>query len=114
MNVAEWAAFNGDPVGCWFTSSIRVLILVPSSAFERWMQQEPLACGRAEGMVDLEQVRLLGEVVQFILRADQLPPQREQDTIEGLQFFTMHPDLRCILERALEVRLTEAARARSA
>lgn len=113
MNVAEWAAFNGDPVGC------SVHLIDPGIDTGAILCVREVDVTRAASvqelreMVDLEQVRLLGEVVQFILRADQLPPQREQDTIEGLQFFTMHPDLRRILERAFEVRLTEAAPARS-
>jgi folate-dependent phosphoribosylglycinamide formyltransferase PurN len=98
MNVAEWATFNGDPVGC-------AVHLVDAG-----IDTGDILCVRrvtAEGVagirelrrrVDEAQIELLGEVLRYILRTGELPPRRAQRPEAGRQFFRMHPELASILE----------------
>jgi hypothetical protein len=100
-NVAEWAALNGDPVGC----SVHVV--------DRGIDTGPIVCVRAvdtrsarsiaelRQLVDNAQVALLGDVVRFVLAAGVLPPARPQAPGEGVQFFPLHPELGAVLEAEL-------------
>jgi folate-dependent phosphoribosylglycinamide formyltransferase PurN len=109
MNVAEWAAWNGDPVGCTVhlidtgidTGDILVIREVDTSGAGNIAELRKL--------VDAAQIELLGEVVQYILREGKLPPRRSQTAAEGLQYFRMHP----ALVEKLNARLTQQ-RSRSA
>ena len=93
MNVAEWAAWNGDPVGCTVhlidtgidTGDILVVREVDTSRAR--------SIAELRKLVDGAQIALLGEVVQYILREGKLPPRRSQTAAEGLQYFRMHPAL---------------------
>ncbi len=93
MNVTEWAAWNGDPVGCSVhlidtgidTGDILVVRAVDTSRAGNIAELRKL--------VDQNQIELLGEVVQYILREGKLPPRRSQTAAEGLQYFRMHPAL---------------------
>jgi folate-dependent phosphoribosylglycinamide formyltransferase PurN len=93
MNVAEWAAWNGDPVGCSVhlidpgidTGDILLVRTVDAS--------EARNVSELRRLVDREQIQLLGEVVQYVLANGKLPPRRAQKADEGLQYFTMHPAL---------------------
>src|SRR5579884_2183505 len=101
MNVAEWAALNGDPVGC----SVHVV--------DRGIDTGPVVCvrpvdtGSARRIVELRrlvdeaQIALLGDVVRFVLAAGALPPVRPQTPAEGVQFFRLHPELAAVLEAEL-------------
>jgi formyl transferase-like protein/prenyltransferase/squalene oxidase-like repeat protein len=93
MNVAEWAAWNGDPVGCTVhlidtgidTGDILIVREVDTSRAG--------SIAELRKLVDQAQIALLGEVVQYILREGKLPPRRSQTAAEGLQYFRMHPAL---------------------
>ncbi len=93
MNVTEWAAWNGDPVGCTVhlidtgidTGDILVTRAVDVSRAGDIAELRKL--------VDASQIELLGEVVQYILSEGHLPPRRSQTAPEGLQYFRMHPAL---------------------
>ncbi len=93
MNVTEWAAWNGDPVGCTVhlidtgidTGDILVTRAVDVSRASNIAELRKL--------VDASQIELLGEVVQYILSEGRLPPRRSQTAAEGLQYFRMHPVL---------------------
>jgi len=101
MNVSEWAALSGDPVGC------TVHVVDPG------IDTGPILCVREvdpgpagnisqlRRLVDKAQVELLGEVLQYVVRSGELPPCRPQERREGVQFFRMHDDLKAILERRL-------------
>jgi len=101
MNVAEWAAWNRDSVGCAVhlidagidTGDILITREVDASR----------ACniGELRHLVDESQIALLGEVLQYVLKTGELPPRRSQTSAEGLQYFTMHPVLVDILNRRL-------------
>jgi methionyl-tRNA formyltransferase len=93
MNVTEWAAWNGDPVGCTVhlidtgidTGDILVTRAVDVSRAGNIAELRKL--------VDESQIELLGEVVQYILSEGRLPPRRSQTAAEGIQYFRMHPVL---------------------
>ena len=93
MNVTEWAAWNGDPVGCSVhlidtgidTGDILLVRAVDTSRAADITELRKL--------VDAAQIELLGEVIQYILREGRLPPRRSQTAAEGVQYFRMHPAL---------------------
>ncbi len=109
MNVAEWAAWNGDPVGCTVhlidtgidTGDILIVREVDTSRAGNIAELRKL--------VDHAQIELLGEVVQYILREGKLPPRRSQTADEGLQYFRMHPALVDKLNGRLAQRRTRGA-----
>jgi folate-dependent phosphoribosylglycinamide formyltransferase PurN len=99
MNVAEWALFHRDPVGC-------TVHLVAEG-----IDTGDLLCRRvvaADGVrsiaelrarVDDAQIALLGEVVRWVLARGTLPPRTPQGPLAGLQYFRMHPEIGAALER---------------
>lgn len=101
MHVAEWAALNGDPVGC----SVHVV--------DRGIDTGPIVCVRPvdtrsarsvaelRRLVDTAQIALLGDVVRFVLAEGVLPPARPQTPAEGVQFFRLHAELAAVLESEL-------------
>jgi folate-dependent phosphoribosylglycinamide formyltransferase PurN len=101
MNVTEWAAWNRDAIGCsvhLIDSGIDtgdILLIREVSA------SNAKSVGELRSLVDKSQVELLGEVVQYVLRTGQLPQRRSQSQAEGLQYFTMHPELVNILNGRL-------------
>ena len=101
MNVAEWAALNGDPVGCsvhWVDAGIDTGNIICVRVIE------PNGChsiAELRAAVDEAQLALLGEVVKAIVETGQAPPGRKQASSEGTQFFRMHPDLLAVLESEL-------------
>jgi hypothetical protein len=52
-------------------------------------------------IVDDAQIRLLGDVVQFVVTTGSVPARRPQHPGEGRQYFEMHTELRQVLERRL-------------
>lgn len=100
MNVAEWAALEGEPVGVTVhfldsgidTGPILATRAVPVTARD-------VAGLRAE--VDAAQLALLGEVVGEIVRTGAIPPPRVQQAHEGRQYFRMHAELKAVLDRRL-------------
>jgi folate-dependent phosphoribosylglycinamide formyltransferase PurN len=98
MNVAEWAAFHGDQVGC------TVHVIDPGIDTGDILFCRAVPTGDATGIaelrarVDAAQLAALGEVLQWIARTGQLPPGRRQTASEGVQYFTLHPELRAKLE----------------
>jgi folate-dependent phosphoribosylglycinamide formyltransferase PurN len=111
MNAAEWAAFNGDPIGCSVhlidkgidTGDILVVHLVDSGS------AGSIAALRT--LVDDAQITLLGEVVRYIAATGELPPRYPQHANDGRQFFMMHSELRQVLETELSTSATVLDRA---
>jgi Formyl transferase len=109
MNVAEWAALNGDVVGC----SVHLI--------DSGIDTGDILCDREVGManastvsslrhaVDVVQIELLGEVIDYVLATGQLPPRHPQKEEDGRQFFRMHSDLLEILERRLSANHAETS-----
>jgi folate-dependent phosphoribosylglycinamide formyltransferase PurN len=103
MNVAEWARFNGDPVGC----SVHLV--------DGGIDTGPIVCVRIvdtrtatsiqelRRVVNEAQIALLGEVIQFVVRSGVAPPSRSQRAEEGVQFFRLHPDIAARLEAELQI-----------
>jgi folate-dependent phosphoribosylglycinamide formyltransferase PurN/rhamnogalacturonyl hydrolase YesR len=101
MNVAEWAFFHGDVVGC----SVHLI--------DAGIDTGDIVCVRPVSIdgvrsvaelrdrVDDAQMSLLGEVVRYVTSVGQLPPLRRQSAAEGRQYFRMHHALRSLLEREL-------------
>ncbi len=104
MNVAEWAAWNGDPVGC----SVHLIDSGIDTGDILVVREVDIARARSVGevrkLVDQSQIELLGEVVQYVLKTGKLPSRRSQTGSEGLQYFTMH----AVLVEALNRRLSGA------
>jgi hypothetical protein len=96
MNVAEWACFHGDPVGC----SVHLIDPGIDTGDILCVRAVP-AAGIRSAAVDEAQIAVLGEVVRYITATGMLPPRRPQAPAEGRQFFRMHGDLLAVLEREL-------------
>ncbi|MGD9614723.1 MAG: formyltransferase family protein [Alphaproteobacteria bacterium] len=101
MNVTEWAAFNGDPIGC------SVHVIDKGIDTGDIIAVRPVETGRAASiatlrtLVDDAQIELLGEVVRYVAATGELPPRHPQLPEDGRQFFTMHPEIRRVLEAEL-------------
>ena len=101
MNVAEWSAFMGVPVGC------TVHVVDPGvDTGDIIMFRDVDAAGAADiqalrGRVDDAQVIALGEVVQWVLEHGALPPASPQAHESGRQYFVMHDALRAVLNAYL-------------
>jgi hypothetical protein len=101
MNVAEWAAFLGGPVGC------TVHLIDPGIDTGDILCVRPIPLAGCTSVAQLRdavnhaQLALLGEVVRYVVWSGELPPRRSQTEEEGLQFFQMHPDLAALLEANL-------------
>ena len=101
VNVAEWAAFNGDPIGCSVhliddgidTGDILAIRQVEAA------RADSIASMRA--LVNAAQMELLGEIVCYVAATGELPPRHPQDSGAGSQFFTIHPEIRRVLETEL-------------
>jgi len=105
MNVAEWAAFNGGPVGCT-VHLIDPGIDTGDILCARQVDLEGISSiAQLRAAVDREQIALLGEAVQYATNLGALPPQVAQEKQQGRQFFVMHADLRKILEEKLQSRV---------
>ena len=103
MNVAEWARFNGDPVGCSVhlvdagidTGPILCVRLVDTTI--------ATSIQRLRRVVNEAQIALLGDVIQFVVRGGCLLPLRSQRVEEGVQFFRVHADIAARLEAELQL-----------
>jgi methionyl-tRNA formyltransferase len=101
MNVAEWAAWNGEPVGCsihLIDSGIDtgdILLARPVNVSSAANVTE------LRNLVDREQIQLLGEVLRYVLATGTLPKRHSQTAGEGLQYFRMHPAILGILNERL-------------
>ncbi len=109
MNVAEWAALEGAPVGCTVHLIDTGIDTGPILA----MQEVDIArCGSIAALrdaVDRAQLTLLGDIVETIA-GGRMPEPLAPAEPPGPQFFHMHQDLAAILEaRLLGWRITESS-----
>lgn len=101
VNVSEWAAFRGDPVGC------TVHLIDPGIDTGDILRVATVSLDGISSIrelrraIDRRQIELLGEVVRRVMETGQLPLRLAQAPYEGKQHFRMHPDLREILTRRL-------------
>ncbi len=100
MNVAEWAALEGAPLGCTVHLIDSGIDTGPILA----MQEVNIAgCGSIAALraaIDRAQLALLGDVVETIVGGKMLEPIAAAEP-PGPQYFQMHRDLVAILERRL-------------
>lgn len=97
MNVAEWSAFSGVPVGCTVHA---VDPGVDTGDIILFRGVDPAGAGDIEALrhrVDEAQVVALGEVVRWAAEHGALPPARAQRADDGRQYFVMHDALRALL-----------------
>ena len=97
MNVAEWARFNGDPVGCAVHLVDAGIDMGPIACVRIVDTQTAPSIGDLRRLVDDAQIALLGDVIRCTMRSGSLPPVRSQGEEEGLQFFRMHPAVAAVL-----------------
>ena len=100
MNVAEWAALEGAPVGCTVHLIDTGIDTGPILA----TQEVAIAgCGSIaalRGAVDRAQLALLGDIVESIL-GGRMPEPLAAAEPPGPQYFHMHQDLAAVLEARL-------------
>jgi Formyl transferase/Prenyltransferase and squalene oxidase repeat len=102
MNVAEWAIFNRSDPGCT-VHLIDLGIDTGDILCVRTVSPTGAASLQAvRDMVDAEQIRLLGEVLRYVMCTGHLPPRHAQRPEEGRQYFRMHRLIRAALDRELE------------
>jgi methionyl-tRNA formyltransferase len=105
MNVAEWSIMYGVPVGC------SVHLIDPGIDTGDILLFRPVDITGAEHVdamrhrVDRAQIEALGEVLRWTVQSGALPPRRAQRPDEGRQYFSMHDDVRDVLQRVLRQRL---------
>src|SRR5262249_7385110 len=101
MNVAEWAALTGSPVGCsgyWMTRGI------DTGPVAVTREVDVAGCTTIEELracVDAAQLDELDAVVRMIVEERRLPRAQQQRAGDGRQFYRMHADLRALLEARL-------------
>jgi hypothetical protein len=100
MNVAEWAALEGAPVGCTVHLIDSGIDTGPILAMQ---QVDITGCGSIAALrdaVDRAQLALLGDIVGSIA-GGRMPEPLATAEPPGLQYFQMHQDLVVILETRL-------------
>ncbi|MGH7647384.1 MAG: formyltransferase family protein, partial [Gemmatimonadaceae bacterium] len=101
MNVAEWSAFSGVPVGC------TVHVVDPGVDTGDMILFRSVDASGARGIealrhqVDEAQVVALGDVVRWVVEHGAFPPACVQGIGDGRQYFAMHDALRTLLEAGL-------------
>jgi len=101
MNVAEWAAWEGGPLGAtlhWIDPGIdtgRIIRIVPVA---RQGIGNIAALRRA---VDEAQTAALADLVAEMVASAQAPSAEPQRREDGRQYFTMHPQIAQLLEQRL-------------
>jgi methionyl-tRNA formyltransferase len=101
MNVAEWAAFNGDPVGCSVHLIDAGIDTGPILATREVSLDGVKSIDVLRARVNDAQLELLAAVVADVVEAGRLPRARTQRRDEGRQYYRMHPEIRELLERRL-------------
>jgi folate-dependent phosphoribosylglycinamide formyltransferase PurN len=100
MNVAEWAALEGAPVGC----TVHLIDTgIDTGAILAVREVDIAGCGSVaalRGAVDRAQLALLGDTVGSIV-SGRMPEPLAPAGAPGPQYFQMHQDLVAILEARL-------------
>lgn len=109
MNVAEWAALNGHQQGC------TVHLIDTGIDTGDVLLRRPVDTAHCRSVaelraaIDTAQAEALAEVLDYVARSGTLPPRQPQAAEDGRQYFTMHEDLRRVLEAELAGRQQYAA-----
>lgn len=103
MNVAEWAMWENGPLGAslhWIDPGIdtgRIIRVIPVP------KQGLDSLAAVRNAVDRAQTSALAELVLDIVATGQLPATTAQRREDGRQYFTMHGQIRQLLEQRLLV-----------
>lgn len=103
MNVAEWAMWEDGPLGAslhWIDPGIdtgRIIRVIPVP------KQGLDSLAAVRNAVDRAQTSALAELVLDIVATGQLPATTAQRREDGRQYFTMHGQIRQLLEQRLLV-----------
>lgn len=101
MNVAEWSVMEGRQAGC------TVHFLDPGIDTGDIIATRHMAINDCDSIaalrakMDRAQLDFLAETVKTIVEREELPPHHAQKHEDGRQYFTMHPDLKAVLEKRL-------------
>lgn len=102
MNVAEWSVLEGQQAGC------TVHLLDPGIDTGDIIKTRNIdvddcrSIAQLRAKMDKAQLEFLAETVRDILDKGHLPDHRPQAVDEGHQYFTMHPDLKAVLDERLQ------------
>ncbi|MHB9878220.1 formyltransferase family protein [Pacificimonas sp. ICDLI1SI03] len=101
MNVAEWSRLEGRQTGC------TVHLLDPGIDTGDILATRDIDTSECRSIaalrekMDAAQLSFLAEILAEIVRTGDLPPRQPQRHEDGRQYFTMHDDLKRVLERRL-------------
>ncbi|MBX9860714.1 MAG: hypothetical protein K2Y20_14175 [Sphingomonas sp.] len=101
MNVAEWAAWEGGAIGAtlhWIDPGIdtgRIIRIVEVA------RDGLTSVAALRAAVDTAQRAALAELVAEIVATGKAPPDAPQRAEDGRQYFTMHPQIRNLLDQCL-------------
>jgi folate-dependent phosphoribosylglycinamide formyltransferase PurN len=101
MNVTEWSAVYGAPIGCTVHLIDPGIDTGDILAFRAVDATGAASIDTLRERVDRAQIDLLGDVLRWILETGTLPPRRSQRADEGRQYFIMHDAVREVLSGAL-------------
>lgn len=101
MNVAEWSLLCGVPIA----ATVHLVDSGVDTGDILHVVETDVAHSRSieemRRIVDAAQIEALADMIQSIAKSGELPPRRQQTAAEGRQYFTLHPELRALLERRL-------------
>ncbi len=103
MNVAEWACFQGDQVGCTVHLIDAGIDTGGTLCVQEVRTEGVTSIAALRKRVDDAQIALLGKVVRYIMEMGTLPLILPNMVGDGVQFFRMHQELAEILEGELKI-----------
>ena len=103
MNVAEWACFQGDQVGCTVHLIDAGIDTGGTLCVQEVCTDGVTSIAALRKRVDDAQIALLGKIVRYIIETGTLPSTWPNRAADGVQFFRMHEELTVILERELTI-----------
>ena len=103
MNVAEWACFQGDQVGCTVHLIDAGIDTGGTLCVQEVCTDGVTSIAALRKRVDDAQIALLGKVVRYIVETGTLPSTWPNMAADGVQFFRMHKELAEILEGELTI-----------
>lgn len=102
VNVSEWSVLEGGPVGATVHLVDEGIDTGPIVAMRRVSADGLRSVDELRKAVARAQLELLGDVVAGVVASGTPPTTTTQDLGAGQQYFTMHPELRSIVERRLQ------------
>lgn len=103
MNVAEWACFQGDQVGCTVHLIDAGIDTGGTLCVREVCTDGVTSIAALRKRVDAAQIALLGKIVRYVMETGTLPSTWPNRAADGVQFFRMHKELTEILEGELTI-----------